>query len=347
MVEIDFQKPLVSIIIPCRNEEKFIDKCLDSILAQDYPKEKLEILIVDGISTDNTRTIVSQYMKQFSFLKLIDNHKKITPVGMNIGIENAMGEYIAMVNAHSVLGKDFIKLNVYYLNKIKDADAVGGKLTSISCANTEMGLSIAIAVDSVFATGGNRYRTNRKSGFVQDTLPYCFYRRDIFKRFGYIDERLIRAQDGEFNLRLLAKGGKIFFTPEISSFLCSRLSLSSLWKQHFQYGRWKVRISEKLGLKVVKKQTLPAIFMASLFFSGLLGLKFEFFAYFFWSITFLYLSVNLLFSFYLASKNKFKYFSYLPIIFIALHFSYGLGFIKGIIDFRILRKNLEDLQLSR
>ena len=123
--------PFVSVIIPCRNEEKFIGKCLDSIIAQDYPKDKIEILVVDGRSTDRTREVVEGYTQRYPFIKILDNSKRITPVAMNIGIREAKGDVIILVNAHSILDKNFLKYNFQYLNKT-NADAVGGRLNTIN-----------------------------------------------------------------------------------------------------------------------------------------------------------------------------------------------------------------------
>ena len=159
--------PFISIIIPCRNEEKFIGKCLDSILAQDYPKEKLEILIMDGMSEDKTREVIKEYGQKHSFVRLLDNPDKVTPKAMNIGVQNSRGEVIVLpVNAHSVLDREFLKWNIYYLNKIKEADAVGGKLNATSEDNV-LSKTVQFIADSVFGSGGVRYRQREKEGFVK------------------------------------------------------------------------------------------------------------------------------------------------------------------------------------
>jgi len=358
--------PSISIIIPCRNEERFISKCLDSILNQDYlrlgqaclparqgfggqAKEKLEILIVDGMSNDKTRKIVQDYSRKFPFIKLLDNPYKVTPKAMNIGIKNSKGEIIVLpVNAHSVLDKEFLRWNAYYLDKIKDANAVGGKLQAISESKNLISQAITFITDSIFGAGGIRYRQREKEGFVKDTLPYCAYRRGVFQKIGLIDEKLLRGQDAEFNLRLIKKGGKIYFTPKIKSYLYTRPSLLRLWQQQFQYGYFKVKIAQKLGIIPVLRQHIPALFVLSLILSGILGIFFRIFLYLFITILLSYLLLNVVFSLEIAFKKGLKYLPAAVLSFFILHFSYGLGFLKGIFDFLILKKKIkEDIGITR
>lgn len=340
--------PKISIIIACRNEEKFIGKCLDSILSQDYPKEKLEIIVVDGLSEDKTREIVKEYTDTHSFIKMLDNPEKVTPKAMNVGIKESRGEVVIFVNSHGILDREFLKWNIYYLEKMKDADAVGGKLKAICDSSTLFARAITFITDSIFGSGGIRYRKREKEGFVKDTLPYCAYRHEVFQRFGYIDEELLRGQDAEFNLRLIKNGGKIYFTPKIYSYLYTRPSLLKLWKQQFQYGYFKVKIAKKVGFGLVLRQHIPAIFVFSLILSGILGIFFLAFFYLFSTILLSYILINTIFSLEIAFKKGFKYFFASVLSFFVLHFSYGLGFLKGIFDFLILKKETQkDVSITR
>jgi len=339
--------PLVSIIIPCRNEERFIGKCLDSILEQDYPRERLEILVVDGMSEDGTKRIVQEFMKKYSIIKIFNNPQKFTPFGMNIGVTNSRGDMVVMVSAHSILDKEFVRFGVNYLARIKEADAVGGKLQTIDEGQGIISQAIPLAADSMFGAGGKRYRTRQEEGFIQDTAPYCVYRKEVFQKIGYIDEELIRDQDEEFNYRLIKEGGKLYFTPKIKSYLYIRPSISKLWRQHFQYGYWKVKVLEKVGVKFVQRQIVPSLFISSLILSGILGIFYKPFFYLFLLITCSYLALDIIFSLSLSLKNSFKYFFILPIIFGIIHFSYGFGFLKGIVDFMIFKRKIKNVPLTR
>ncbi len=340
--------PLVSIIIPCRDEEKYIGECLDSIINQDYPKENLEVLVVDGMSEDKTRETIKDYQKRYSFIKLLDNPQKVTPRAMNIGIKNSRGEIIILVCSHAILDKEFLKWNNYFFNKFKDSDAVGGQLKAISEDRGIVSKSIAFIIDSVFGSGGKRYRTRTKEGFVKDTLPSCAYRRRVFEKIGHIDEELLRGQDAEFNYRLLRKGGKLYFSPKIKSYAYTRSSFPKLWQQQFQYGYFKVKMTEKIGHQLILKQHLPALFVLGLIVAGILGIFFRPLFYLFLLIIGLYFLLDIVFSLQISFKNGLKYFFPCLISFFLFHFSYGLGFLKGVVDFKIFKKKIgRDATLTR
>jgi glycosyltransferase involved in cell wall biosynthesis len=342
--------PFISIIIPSRNEEKFIQKCLDSIIDQTYPKDKLELLVVDGMSIDKTREVIKEYSQKHSFITLLENARKVTPFAMNIGIRNSRGEVIVLVNAHSILDRSFLKNSIEYLKKT-DADAVGGMLNTLNDGTSIISKAIPLATDSIFGAGGRRYRSRVEEGFVRDTLPYCAYRRDLIDKIGWIDEDLIRDQDEEFNYRILKSGGKIYYTPQIKSYLFIRPSFRKLWKQHFQYGYFKPLVAQKVGGILTWRQTIPSIFVSSLFITGLFSFFIRYSLWGFLLILGSYIGVNILFSLILSIKEGLRLFPFIAISFATLHVSYGVGYIKGIFDFiigkRHLKRRMEDLKLTR
>lgn len=356
MIDIDKSKVLVTIIIPCRNEERFIGKCLDSIIANDYPKDnhypkdKLEVLIVDGMSNDGTREVIKGYLEQYPFIRILDNPKKITPVAMNIGITKAKGDFVVMINSHAIIDRNFLKNGIECIQKT-NANAVGGRLNTINEGEGIMAKAIPLSTDSIFGAGGRRYRSRNEEGFVSDTLPYCIYPKEVFTKIGLIDEELIRDQDEEFNYRLIKSGGKIFYSPSIKSLLHLRPNLPKLWHQHLQYGYFKVRVAQKVGTILTWRQLIPCIFVTTLLIAGILSILLKPFVWLFLVVLLPYIITNLGFSFFIAIKNGLKLFVVLPLVFAVLHFSYGLGYLMGIWDFIILRRHLKgqikDMELSR
>ena len=163
----------VSIIIPIRNEENYIKQCIESVLEQDYPKKDMEILLVDGMSTDKTREILKYYITQYDFIQLIDNVNITTPFAMNIGIENSTGEYIIRLDAHSVFPPNYVRKCVETLDTI-DADVVGG--LAITKGRNKFGKVVAKLLSSPFGVGNSKFRTYGKSGYV-DTVPFGAFRR--------------------------------------------------------------------------------------------------------------------------------------------------------------------------
>lgn len=342
--------PHVSIIIPCRNEEFFIGKCLDSILSNDYPKDKLEVLVVDGMSEDATHSALKTYTDKFSFIRVFDNRNKIVPTAMNIGIMNARGNIIIRMDAHNTYSADYISKCVSYLQEY-DVDNVGGIWITLPGADTVIAQSIALALAHPFGVGNAYYRLGSKKPKLVDTVPFGCYKKDVFDRIGFFDEDLIRNQDDEFNARLITNGGKILLAPDIISFYHARDSLLKIAKMYFQYGYFKPLVARKIRTIITRRQLIPPAFILSLITFGVLSFVHIFFLYIFLSILLVHLSANIFFSVSIAAKKGIKYLFALPSVFITMHLSYGFGYLKGIMDFILLgkyqKKKLKDIPLSR
>ena len=267
---------LVSIIIPCRNEKEFICKCLDSVIANDYPKESLEVLVVDGRSEDGTRQIVNEYSKKHSFIKMLDNPKKITPCALNIGIKNANGEIVIRLDAHSTYQNDYISKCVKYLYEY-NADNVGGVWKIVPRSNTIVGKSIALASSNFFGGGDAYYRTgNFKEPKLVDTVFGGCYKKGIFDKIGYFNENLVRSQDMEFNLRLKKAGYKTLLVPDIIVYYYTRSTLKEVFNHRFKDGIWAVvpfKYSEIVPVSI--RSLVPLIFVLSLVITALLGIFFK------------------------------------------------------------------------
>lgn len=321
--------PFVSVIVPVRNEGTKINQCLDSIITQDYPSEKIEVLIVDGMSTDKTRYIVNKYINCYSNFKLINNKKIIAPSALNIGLKNAKGDIIIRVDGHCYIKEDFISKSIYYSMNIK-TECVGGRIISIN--KNFVGNAIALAMSSAFGVGNATFRYSTKECFT-DTVAFGAYKKEVFDNIGYFDEELVRCQDDEFNYRLRKYGGKIFFTPKIISFYYPRADLIKLWKQYNGYGFWKIRVMQKHPKMMQIRQFVPFLFVCSILFSLTASFIFQPFIYLTAIIGGSYFILGLLFSFKISIKKGIKYVCLLPVIFAILHLSYGLGFLCGLLKF--------------
>jgi glycosyltransferase involved in cell wall biosynthesis len=340
----------ISIIIPCRNEDKYIGKCLDSIIDNDYPKNALEVLVVDGMSEDGTRNIVEKYCKKYPFITLIDNCKKIVPTALNIGIQKAREDIIIRMDAHNVYSKDYISKCVKYLNEY-NVDNVGGIWVTLPGKNTIIAESIALALSHPFGVGNAYYRIGLKEPKFVDTVPFGCYKKEIFKRIGLFDEDLVRNQDDELNIRLIKNGGRILLVPDIISYYYARDSISKLWEMYYQYGYFKPLVAKKANTLLTYRQLIPALFISSLIISAILSFLSKAFLMVFLSLLLGYLIANISFSLRIAFKKGLKYLLILPIVFGSLHFSYGWGYLKGIWDFILFEKHkrgkIRDLPLTR
>lgn len=321
----------VSAIIPCRNEEKFIKKCLDSIIANDYSKDRFEILVIDGMSEDNTKKIVQDYIGRYPYVKLLENHKKITPVALNIGIKEAKGEIIMKIDAHSVYEKDYISKCVRYLTDY-DADNVGGVLKTLPRDNTLVAKAISFCLSSPFGAGTSYFRIGSKEPRWVDTVAFGCYRKEIFNKIGLFDERMSRSQDIELNLRLKKAGGKILLVPSIIAYYYPASTFKSFLKHYFIDGAW-VTYPLRLGLRVFSwRHLIPLVFVSSLIGLVVLSFFFSMFLRLFLFAIGLYFLANIYYSLKIVRREKdFRYLFLMPIIFSGRHISYGLGSVWGLI----------------
>lgn len=320
--------PYVSVIIPTRNEERNISRCVNSILNQDYPKDNLEILIIDGMSEDGTVQAIRNLIKKSILnVRILENSKRIVPCGLNIGIKDAKGEYIIRMDAHTEYASDYISKCINWLNKT-GAENAGGPMRVIG--NGYIGKAIELAHYSKFGLGGGRFHNEDWSGYV-DTTYLGAWPKSIFDKIGLFDERLVRNQDIEFNARIRKNGGKVFLTPEIRSYYHCRSSLKGLCKQNFENGRWVVYTKAVAPYSLSWRHFVPLIFLLSLITSLFLIPYSLAAAWVFTGIAGIYIFTNLFFSVLLSIKNGIRYFFILPIVFITLHFSYGFGSIWGLI----------------
>jgi succinoglycan biosynthesis protein ExoA len=256
-------RPAVTVILPVLNEAAYIGRALAAVLGQDYPKERLEILVVDGMSTDGTRTIVEElgHSHPEARLRLIDNPGRIVPAGMNIGLGQASGDIVVRVDGHCEIAPDYVRRCVEHIAK-DGVDGVGGSVDTVG--ETRTAEAIAVAMSSRFGVGDSAFRTEPGKTGPADTIPFPAYTRSVIRMAGGYDEELVRCQDDEYNYRLRGFGAKIMLAADIQSTYRSRASLRSLWKQYFQYGFWKVRVLQKHPKQMRPRQFVPPLFVLCL-----------------------------------------------------------------------------------
>ncbi|MCX6032757.1 MAG: glycosyltransferase family 2 protein [Chloroflexi bacterium] len=330
--------PFVSVLVPLRNEARHISRCLEAILNQDYPHDRMEVMVVDGLSTDGTREIVQAAARQAQgqaaeakspvAVRLLDNSGRITPTAFNIGIRHARGDIIVRVDGHTVIAPDYVRQCVEALQRTQ-ADNVGGTMNAVG-ENT-FGEAVALATSTPFGVGGARFHYSDREEWV-DTVYLGAWPREVFARIGLFDEELVRDQDDEFNYRLREYGGRILHSPQIKLFYTGRSMPKTLWKQYFQYGFWKVRVLQKHPRQMQMRQFMPPLFVASLLGSALLA------PFTIVGQTLLalvggtYLVTNLIVSLWTARPDG-KRILLLSITFAILHLSYGMGFLIGLLNF--------------
>ena len=320
----------VSIIIPCHNEEAYIGECLNSIIIDDFPKDNLEVIVVDGMSEDGTRDIIKGYSKKVSFIKRLDNPQKVTPCAFNIGIKASKGDIIMIMGSHSTYAKDYISKCVHYLNTY-DADNVGGVMITLPRDKSFVGKLIVTALTHRFGVGNSTFRTGSKDPKWVDTVFGGCYKREVFEEVGLFDENLVFSQDMEFNLRLKKAGGKILLVPAIVSYYYARPDLKSFIKHNLRNGFWVTYpIKFVTHMPISWRHLVPFAFVSSLVISAVLSLFFKPFLWLLLLITVTYILANIYFSLRITfSEKRLRFFLLMPVIFAIIHFTYGLGSIWG------------------
>lgn len=325
--------PSVSVIIPCRNEEKTIHLVLEALRQQTFPIEEMEVIIADGFSSDGTRHAIQSYADSNPDLKirLVDNPKKIIPAGLNTAIKAASGQVIVRMDAHSLPEPDYVERCVNAL-QAGLAENVGG-VWNIAPRNVSwIARSIAAAAANPFAVGDAHYRFSTKAAYV-DTVPYGAYKRELFEKIGLFDESLLANEDYEFNTRIRQSGGRIWLDPTIRCTYFARSNLKALAKQYWGYGYWKAQMLKRYPDTIRWRQALPPLFVLGTVILSIIG--------FFWrpawiilgSIVALYLVIQLIPAISIAKKQgDVKLSLGILLVTLTMHFAWGSALIVGLLS---------------
>lgn len=327
--------PMISVVVPCRNERQHIESVVTSILAQQDLPGPIEILIADGRSDDGTRELLDRLATGEPRLRVIDNPGRIVSTGLNAAITEAKGQVIVRMDAHTVYADDYVAHCVRALSE-SGADNVGGP--ALTTADSYVQRANSLAFHSPFAVGGARFHDPGFEGWV-DTVTYGCWRKDTLVKLGMFDEELVCNQDDELNLRTIRAGGRIWQTPMIRSWYAPRASIGKLLRQYAQYGYWKVRVIQKHRIPAAIRHLVPGGFVAMLLVLGVLAPFLHGAAVGFLALLGTYLIANLCATLITCRRAMhWKYIPIMPIIFAAYHFGYGWGFLKGMVDFMVLRR---------
>ncbi|MGH9692981.1 MAG: glycosyltransferase family 2 protein, partial [Bryobacteraceae bacterium] len=324
--------PFVSVILAIRNEAGFIERTLTAILEQDFPRERMEVLIADGESTDSTRAVIASLAARSGApaVAILDNPGRFVSPGLNAALARARGDIVVRIDGHTIVERDYVRECVSALLRT-GADNVGGRMDPVG--QNSLGKAVALATSSPFGVGGARFHYSTEEEWV-DTVYLGAWPRAIFDTLGGFDEEQIRNQDDEFNYRLRERGGRVLLTPRIRSRYFNRGTLGSLWRQYYQYGFWKVRVMQKHPRQMQARQFVPAVFVSG-WVVLLAGSVFATPArYLLAGAAILYLGASATAAASVAGKKAPRLAPLVMLSFGVLHFAYGAGFLAGLIRFR-------------
>ncbi|MHB1391566.1 MAG: glycosyltransferase family 2 protein [Clostridia bacterium] len=317
---------IVTVVVPIRNEDKYIEKCIQSVMEQDYPIEKIEVIFVDGMSYDKTKEIVIHYIEKYPMtIRLMENPHKTVPYAMNIGIRNSTGKYIVRLDAHSEYANYYISKCISTLEET-GADNAGGLAITKGCGF--IGEVFAQVLSSKFGVGNSDFRTNAASGYV-DTVPFGAFKRETFEKYGMYDERLTRNQDYELNCRIRKNGGNIYLNSDIRLIYYCRNTIEGIMMQSYENGRWNVITSRLCPGSMSIRHFIPLVFLLSLIFMSVLLILIPLFLWIFAAEIGLYFLLDFVFS--IKGVKKISYITMMFILFPLFHISYGFGSLIGLI----------------
>lgn len=324
----------VSVIIPCRNEVKHIASCIESIYQSELTADfSLEVIVVDGLSNDGTLQVLNDLKSTYPNLQIIANEKQVTPIAFNLGIKNSTGDFVQIIGARQIIDKKYLQTGIKTIQQNKEIWCVGGQVENIY--ENKASKCIALAMDTPFGVGVGNFRTLKKSAFT-DTVGTPMYPRNVFEKIGFFDEDLVRNQDDEFNFRVTKAGGKMFLNADMKIRYFVRANFKNLFRQYFQYGYWKVFVNRKHKMITSYRQLAPPLFILFLISGWLSVFIHPIAAWIYAGICSFYFLVAILFA--LKKANPKSEFYLLFYTFMILHFGYGFGYLKGIFDFYLLRK---------
>lgn len=323
--------PAVSLVIPCRNEEKHIARCLDSIFENDYPTVQLEILVVDAMSADRTRTILAEYRQKWPMIRVLDNPKRLIPIAMNIGLRHAQGRVILKIDAHSTYPKDYISKCVESLIRFH-ADNAGGIWRIMPGNELPTAKAIALALAHPFASGNAYVKVGAKEPRWADSAAFGCWKKEVLEKIGGWNENLAGSSDMDLNARLKEAGGRILLDPEIQINYYADANFRSYWKHNFADGVWATYVLKFRSKAWAWRHWVPMVFLLSLLGSTVLALYSPIFGKLFVAILGCYVLASLAASVQISAREKnMNYLLVLPLTFGIRHFAHGIGALYGAI----------------
>jgi len=322
------------VVVPVRGDEPNIGTCLRSVLEGTLPEHQLEVIVADGGGSKSTMQIVARLAREHPCVRVVQNPGRTAPTGFNAGIRASRGQAICILSAHSYLDADYLEKCLAALEQ-QGVDVAGGPMVTLSSVKG-LQASIVTAITSSRFGMGSSFRTVRKDGPV-DTVVFGVYRRAVFEEVGLFDERLVRNQDNELNSRLRSKGGRVWMVAGTSSYYYSRHSIPRLIRQNFRNGMYCILTWRLNPGSFALRHAVPLLFVLFLILGGIATLLLPLWGYFYLGILALYTGLAVLASLRIGLQTKSMVAFLLPPAFAALHISYGLGSLIGILRFGLRR----------
>ena len=324
--------PSVTVIVPCYNEQETIHLLLDSLCNQTYPVNDFEVVIADGMSSDRTREVITDFKCAQPHLdvRVVDNPQRTIPAGLNRALAAAQGKWIIRLDAHSIPQPDYIERSILALQQGL-GENVGGVWEIRPFGNSAQARAIAAVASHPLAVGDAHYRFGTRPQLT-DTVPFGAYERSYIAQLGGYDEELLTNEDYELNTRIRAQGGRIWLDPAIRTVYFARPNLGALWRQYWRYGYWKARMLRRNPHSLRWRQVIPPLFALGLGILGLLAMFWRPARYGLASIVLIYVGVLLVAGLQIAWKKKdISILPIAPLAIAVMHLAWGTAFLWSMI----------------
>lgn len=334
--------PFITVVMPVRNEARFIADTIGQLLAQDYPSDRYEIIVADGMSDDGTRAIVTDIAARHQQVRLLDNTARRSSAGRNVGFKNGRGSIFVVVDGHCFLpDEQLLRHTVDCLEK-SGAACLGRPQPLDPPALKPFQHAVALARASWLGHGGDSLIFGQFEGFASPVSNGATYLKEVFERVGYIDETFDACEDVEFNYRVEQAGYRCYTSPKLTIHYYPRENLRALFRQMVRYGSGRRRFTRKHPRALTLNQLIPAGFVLGmplligslggwLVDTGLLRSVAGIAALLLGGLYGLYFVTVLLVSLRVAAGNGWQYLRWLPFVYFVVHVGLGWGFVRQVL----------------
>ena len=323
--------PFVSMIVHCRNEERFIGACLDTLMTNGYPLDRFEVLVVDGMSEDGTRESVLEYATRYPMIRLVDNPKRITPAAVNTGVAASTGNIIFILGSHAYYEPGYFECCVRALEEF-EADCVGGVMITKTREQGPFANAIKLALTLPLGVGNSRFRTGVTEPKWVDATVFGCIRKELFERVGPYNEALVHSHDMDFWNRVRRSGGRLLVHPKARSVYLARSTLSSFWKHNVRNGFWVTWPMRLVGTRFSWRHLVPLWFLSGMVVLGIGGLVWRPLWWIGAAAVSAYVMATVVVSLQAGVQQRdWRLLFTGPVAFSALHLAYGLGSLWGLV----------------
>jgi len=317
--------PFVTVVMVVRNEAPFMARALELVLAQDYPRDRMEIIVADGLSDDGTRDVLAEYQAKYPFIQVVDNPGRIVASGLNVAIDRSQGELIVRIDGHGQVATDFVSQVVKLMDEHPEAWCAGGPI--VHAGTNRFGEAVAVAMSHPLGVGLATHRFEDYEGYVEGA-HFPTFRKWIFDRIGKFDEGLVRTEDDEFNYRIAQAGGKVYVSPRVRYVYYVRDRLGKLFRQYFQYSFWRIPVIKKHKKPTTLRQVVPPLFFLAMFVLLVVGiwLRQPWIAL---ALPAIYLAALIAVAISVIPRKGLAVAALVPLAVATMHFAYALGIAYG------------------